>query len=215
MNLTAELVSSWAAYEETHPAASLEDFFRYSLLKLRGNQPQGNLVGGVVPPSIDALLIKLLGRIFKLFEIYMDSAVKETGIKQVEEFLLLTNINFETPRKTEVIYASLIELSTGTNILNRLIKDKFIVEYDDEDDRRSKRLKLTKKGEKTLLESRKKMSQVAKIFFNDMTNDDKYLCVQLLKEVEIKFSGLWQQHKGKPFHIIYEDLFQNSKRWDV
>jgi DNA-binding MarR family transcriptional regulator len=211
MNKTAELVCVWSDYEETHPGASLEDFFRYSLLKQRGVQPEENLVGGVVPREIDPLLMKLIGRIFKLFEIYMDSAVKEAGLKQIEEFILLGNINFGMPRKTEVIYASLIELSTGSNILNKLKEEQFLVEYDDEDDKRSKRLKLTPKGEKALLESRKKMGQVAKVFFNDMTDDDKHLCVQLLKGVEIKFSGLWQQHKGKSFPLIYEDLVQNSK----
>jgi hypothetical protein len=41
---------------------------------------------------------------------------------------------------------------------------------------------------------------------HDLSNDDKELCIQLLKNVEIKFSALWQSHKGKAFEDIYKEV---------
>jgi DNA-binding MarR family transcriptional regulator len=210
MNKTVDLVCSWAEYEELHPEGTLEDFYRYSLISLREKKAGNKLVGGVVPPSIDPFLIKLIGRLYNLLEIYLESAVNDAGLNQIEEFVLMSNISFGNPRKTEVIHNSLIELSTGTNILNKLKAEGCLDEYDDLEDKRAKRVKLTAKGEKLMIDCRKKMAQIAVLFFEDMTEDDKYLCVQLLKNVEIKFSGLWQRHKGKPFEEIYQDLLRES-----
>ena len=54
----------------------------------------------------------------------------------------------KNPKKTEVIYANLFELSSGTDMLNRMKKRGLIKEYDDQVDKRSKRIELTPKGEK-------------------------------------------------------------------
>ena len=42
------------------------------------------------------------------------------------------------------------------------------------------------------------------MLMNDLTDEDKQLCSQLLKGVQIKFSALWQKHKGRPFNDIYK-----------
>jgi hypothetical protein len=44
------------------------------------------------------------------------------------------------------------------------------------------------------------------MILNDMSEDDKALCIQLLKNIEVKFSALWQKHKTKEFDEIFEDL---------
>jgi len=36
--------------------------------------------------------------------------------------------------------------------------------------------------------------------------DDKLLCFQLLKGVEVKFAGIWQTHKNKGFEDIYKEM---------
>jgi hypothetical protein len=46
---------------------------------------------------------------------------------------------------------------------------------------------------------------------SDLADDDKELCIQLLKNVEIKFSALWQKQKGKEFSEIYKELMKDKK----
>jgi hypothetical protein len=46
---------------------------------------------------------------------------------------------------------------------------------------------------------------------NELSEDDKQLCIQLLKNIEIKFSAFWQQHKGKAFDEVYDDVMPDSK----
>jgi len=207
VNKTANLVKEWAAFEEGHPGAEIEDFCRYYLVYQREQEGKKELFDGIVPPRVDIVITKLLHRISKLEMIYVGIAMEELKINHLEEFTLLNAIgNLQSPRKTEVIYHTINELSTGLNLLANLKRQGYITEHDDPEDKRSKRLKLTAKGEKVLQSCYRQFKRVTEMFFMEMSVQDMELCVQLLKNVEIKFAGLWQQHKGKPFGQIYEQV---------
>jgi len=210
MNKTVELVNEWGEFEARHPNARIDYFCRHYLASHQQQKVTGPLTGGVVPPTSEGLMLKLIGRIHKLNMSYANSALEGTGVNQVEEFGLLLTVQQEgNPRKTDIIYANLFELSSGTDMLNRLKKRGLITEYDDTDDKRSKRIELTKAGEKAIELCMLRMRKVAGMMTADLDEDDKQLCIQLLKNIEIKFSGFWQQHKGKPFDKVYESIMNN------
>jgi DNA-binding MarR family transcriptional regulator len=207
MNKTVELVNHWAQFEEQHPTGSIEEFCRHYLAHQQQKKVKGPLVGGVVPAITAGLLMKIIGRISKLNMAYANLALEGTGLNQIEEFGILQTIRKEkNPKKTEVIYANLFELSSGTDMLNRLKDRGLIKEYSDKDDKRSKRIELTAKGEKIAVSSMAKIEKNATMLMNDLTGEDKALCIQLLKNVEIKFSALWQKHKGRAFDEIYREV---------
>lgn len=208
MNKTVDLVNEWAKFEECHPDGGIDNFCRYYLLNQKQKE-EGRLVGGLVPPTKNILLMKIMGRLVRLFVMYAENAREKTGLKQFEEFNLLNTIfQMGEPRKTEVIYETLNELSTGIDILNRLKENGYIEEKDDPADKRSKRVSLTPEGKKVLHNCYNVYGPLTDMFLKDMSQDDVALCVQLLKGLEIKFSGLWQQHKGKPFDEVYEEVMK-------
>ena len=205
MNKAVELITAWGAFDEKHPESSIEEFCRYHLAhsQEKAEIPKSRFL----PVTNDGLLMRVVGRIFKLHTIYTVAALEGTGISNIDEYALLNTVaQLGEPRKTEVIYAALQELSTGTDKLNRLKKLGYLTEYDDKEDKRSKRLKVTAKGEKVLVHCRKRISQLAQVMFHDLSEDDKQLCFQLLKGVETKFTGIWQSHKGKEFEEIYREI---------
>jgi DNA-binding MarR family transcriptional regulator len=211
MNKTVELVNEWGAFEKRFPNGNIDDFCRHFLARQRGKVVKGKFVGGVVPPFNDGLLLKILGRITKLNMAYANMALKDTDVNQIEEFGMLATILQEVnPRKTDIIYSNLLELSSGTDMLNRLRKRGLIREYDDTEDRRSKRIELTPKGQKITAFCYEKITRNARMLVNDLTDDDKELCVQVLKGIEIKFSALLPRHKGKSFDEIYADTMNPS-----
>lgn len=212
MNTTVELVTLWGEFEQKHPKGSIEEFCRHYLAHQQRKNIKGTLVGGVVPALKDGLLMKIIGRISKLNMAYANLALKGTELNQIEEFGILQTIRKEkSPRKTEVIYANLFELSSGTDMLNRMKKRGLIKEYADRNDKRSKRIELTAKGEKVAASCMSKIERNAAMLMNDLTNDDKELCIQLLKNIEIKFSALWPTHKNEAFEEIYKALMMGEK----
>lgn len=207
MEKTIELVNLWGDFARKHPAGTIEDFCRHHLARVQRTEEKGPLVGGVVPPAPAGLLLKIIARIAKLSIFYANLALKGTGLNQIEEFGMLVAIKQQkNPTKTEVIYDSLFELSSGTDMLARMRKRGLIREYDDTEDRRSKRLELTAKGEKAIEAAMKKAQMNAAMLTKSLSNDDKQLCIQLLKNIEIKFSGLWPKHRGRKFEEIYKEM---------
>jgi len=212
VNQTVALVNEWGSFESAHPDGNIADFCRHYLARQEKQKVEGPLVGGVVPGFNDGLLLKIIGRISKLNMAFANMALKDTELNQIEEFGLMGIIRQEkNPKKTEVIYANLFELSSGTDMLARLKKRGLIKEYDDKEDRRSKRLELTAKGEKVADACKTKILKNATMMMNDLTEDDKQLCIQLLKNVEVKFSALWQKHKGRDFEEIYKEITGDKK----
>jgi DNA-binding MarR family transcriptional regulator len=213
MNKTVELVTAWGSFEEKHPLGNLEEFCRHYLASRMDKKVKGPLVGGVVPPIAAGLLLKIIGRIHKLNVFYANMALKGTELNQIEEFgMLLTIAQEKNPRKTDVISANLYEMSSGTDMLARLKSRGLIREYSDKEDKRSKRIELTPKGEKAIDKCFDRVRRMATMLLYDLSEEDKELCIQLLKNVEIKFSALWPKHRGKAFDEVFKEVVGERER---
>jgi DNA-binding MarR family transcriptional regulator len=208
MNKTALLVAQWATYEEQHPEASLEDFFRYRLAEkprsFSGKEPAGKLL-----PDLNGRLVILLRRIGKFHIAYSNIALEGTGLDQMEEFgILVTIFNKGNPIKSETIYNNIMELSSGSNMLSRMKKRGLVREYDDREDKRQTRLELTPKGKKAVMQAKDRVMKMAGMMVHTLSDADKELCIQLLSPIDRKFSGLFQKQKNKDFETIYDENMQ-------
>jgi DNA-binding MarR family transcriptional regulator len=208
MNKTVELVKQWGEYEQRHPDSSLEDFFRYRLSEVVEPRKEPPVEDKFIP-DLNGKLIILLRRIGKFHMAYSNKALEGTGIDQIEEFgILVTIYNLGNPIKSEAIYNNIIELSSGSNMLIRMKKRGLVTEYTDKDDKRVKRLAVTAKGEKALIQAKTLVLKVAHMMVHDMSDHDKQLCIQLLKPIDKRFSGMYQKQKNKPFDEIYQENIQ-------
>lgn len=205
MNNTIELVKQWGAFEEQHPKASLEDFYRYQLAK-KVESPKPPEKEGKLIPDVNGRLLILLRRIARFHIVYSNKALEGTGFDQIEEFgILVTIYNMGNPIKSEAVYNNIIELSSGTNMLIRMKKRGLVEEEDDKEDKRVTRLRVTAQGEKALLIAKDQVLRVARMMVNDLSDDDKWLCIQLLTPIDKRFSGMYQKQKNKPFEDIYKE----------
>jgi DNA-binding MarR family transcriptional regulator len=206
MNKTVELVNEWGKFEAGHPQAGISDFCRHYLAGEKQSAANAHR-DKLEPASADSVLMRIMGRLMNIHSIYSAKALEGTGLKNIEEFSMLNTVQLlDNPRKSEVIYYCLHEISTGTDILNRLKNWGYISEKEDEEDRRTKRLKITVKGKKVLSDSKTRIQRLAQLMLLDITEDDKKLCAQLLKNAEKKFTPVLQQHKEKTFDEICDDF---------
>ena len=211
MNKTVELVKQWGEYEQRNPKASLEDFYRYKLSEIGERTPLPDTAGKLIP-DINGQLVILLRRIGRFHIVYSNKALEGTGIDQIEEFgILVTIYNMGNPIKSEAIYNNIIELSSGSNMLIRMIKRGLVTEYMCKDDKRVKRLSVTPKGEKALMHAKDFVQKVANMMVHGLSDRDKQLCIQLLTPIDTRFSGMFQKQKNKTFDEIYLENTGNKE----
>jgi DNA-binding MarR family transcriptional regulator len=73
------------------------------------------------------------------------SVLSESNVSSIDEYSFLLHLDFqESFRKMEIVELHNLEAPTGIEIIKRLIKNKFVEEFPDEEDRRAKRIKITK-----------------------------------------------------------------------
>lgn len=212
MNKAVQFINTWSAFDEQYPEAGLDDFCRHYLAHRKPSPIEIKFPDGMKPPNPNIILAKLIGRLYKLNTFYAEMSLKEIGFNSLEEFLLLNSIFFTTtPKKTEIIYQNFIELSTGLLMINKLIASDYIAEYDDQLDKRSKRLKLTRKGVEFVNEGRKKLHKVHEMFFATVAEDDIKVCAQMLGGIDLMFTNQWIEHKNRPFEDVYQEVMNEHQ----
>jgi DNA-binding MarR family transcriptional regulator len=205
MNKAVQLVNEWADFDEQYPDANIEEFCRYYLIKKReaGNQHEGPQ--GPQPPQQENMLLKLLGGISCIGQVYAQELLSDLPEIQPKDFYYLVNIwHAGNSRKTEIINRQLSELSTGIDILNHLKSLGLIEERVDPSDRRAKLISITEKGEKVLYQCFRRMSRVGAILFDEVAEEDRKLCIQLLKKVVVKHSKLALEVKNKGIKEVFD-----------
>ena len=206
MNKTVELVNEWSRFEEKFKEGTIEEFCRHYLISQREKKEIGQNFKGVIPPQVDAYLAKLLGIIFRFMDVYIEAVIREIPeIKRADDFYVINTIfNLGEARKTDIIKNHFLELSSGIDLMNRLVKAKLIKERVDPEDKRSRLMSATDKGERVLMKCYEHFSRLAEIIFWGMSTDDKKLCIQLLRGVEIKHSKIVHGMRGKSLNEIHE-----------
>ncbi|MCD9856741.1 MarR family transcriptional regulator [Epilithonimonas sp. JDS] len=120
-----------------------------------------------------------------------------------EEFTYLYRLKDEPfLTKIQLIERNGHEKQTGTQIIKRLLEAGFLEEKNDLDDKRSKRLNLTKKGEETFHRSVAKVNQTSKLLSRRLTKDEKNELLRILKKLNEFHFHMYTDYKSTDIEKI-------------
>ena len=130
-----------------------------------------------------------IGRLFVYMSRYARSYIKKaldgTPLQSPEDFtclaILLTHDHLS---KTDLINKNLQEKTSGTEVIRRLIEAGLIDQWNDEKDKRGKRIGITQKGKELLYAVFKDMSMVGQIVTGTLTLSEKLTLQYLLQKLE-------------------------------
>jgi len=123
--------------------------------------------------STERKIITLLNRLYRFGRNYTKKALEGLPISTPEEYgFLATAYHLQNPSKSEIINANLVEITTGSDIIRRLINEGLLKEVTDIADKRMKRMQLTEKGLSVWEQSFERMENVA-LLLNGNLNDEK------------------------------------------
>jgi DNA-binding MarR family transcriptional regulator len=88
-----------------------------------------------------------IGRLYRFLKQATKEVLLQKGLNNMDEFALIATLFFRPgSTKTALLRQNIIELTTGSEILKRLVTKKIITDQTDKADKRINRLSLTKKG---------------------------------------------------------------------
>ena len=124
-----------------------------------------------------------------------------------EEFTYLYRLKDEPDlTKIQLIERNGHEKQTGIQIIKRLLEAGFVDERNDQDDKRSKRLRLTKKGEDIFHESVKKVNMTSQALSGKLLEKEKNEFLKTLRKLNEFHAHVYSEYKNYDINKIIEIL---------
>jgi len=128
-----------------------------------------------------AFLLALQNRHYKA---YAKEALGDSELSSPEGFSFLYHLSLtDSFRKMELIKMHQLEPPSGIEVLKRLLKRAFIEEFDDPDDGRARRIRITAAGRKKIQLILPKMKQVFSSMSADMSLNEKMHVLAFLRKM--------------------------------
>jgi len=167
--LLKELIRYIEVYQEGNASVKIEDFTIWLNNKLFTSKNNGS------HSTHDELLIAFkLMHLNKALKRQTKSVLLESNVSSIDEYSFLLHLDHqESFRKMELVELHNLEAPTGIEIIKRLIKHKFVEVFPDEEDRRAKRIKITKNGIRELKSIKPKIELIFSKFTEPLTLNEK------------------------------------------
>ncbi len=206
--LLIELIQHLDAYESKQSgdhSTSLNDFTGYlnalggegqdQMRRIEGDKETDSLKEIRTAPDNISILLALM---YRYVRIYIKKALKDSPVQTGDEFsFLITLMTYESMTKTELITNQVMEKTSGTEIIKRLLKQGLIREFADQDDRRSVRVAITEKGRKELTATFPGINMVAKIVIGNLSQPEIRTLYYLLKKLDFYHNNIFQNKRGR------------------
>ncbi len=224
-----ELIKKWEEYENLYPEATMTGFGEWlstyvpkESLPVNAQKKNQNfhkqwdsfefgLKDHHRDKEREVQISMLMGRLGRYGRLYSKKSLSSLNIN-LEEFTFLSSIfRMKNPRKSDVIMINLFEPTSGTEILRRLIKLNFVKESASKEDKRSKLLKLTPQGEKTLFKAFECMGNVSQLITANLTEAQKTELIPVLDYLNDFHAHIYLNHKDDEIQTIIKQYIGNKK----
>ena len=120
----------------------------------------------------------------KHYKMYCKKALLNSEINTPDDYSFLYHLSLmESFRKMELINIHLLEAPSGIEVLKRLLNKGLIEEFDDPDDKRAKRVRITSKGRKEVERLTPVMQEVYSKMTAEMSLKEKLHIISFLKKL--------------------------------
>ena len=133
---------------------------------------------------------------FRYAKGYIKKALRDSAIKTADEFsFLMTLMTYDSLSKSELIQKQVMEKTSGTEIINRMIKMGLIESFNDEADKRSVRVKMTVAGRMEIIKILPEMQKVSKIVTGNLNETEKSTMAYMLRKLEHYHNDIFTNKK--------------------
>lgn len=150
------------------------------------------------------ILVSLMNRYAKT---YIKKAMKFAQIKTSDEFsILITLLTYDSLTKTELINKVVLEKTSGVEIINRLIHQNFIEQFDDLTNKRNVRIKITELGKLEIVKILPFMKKVSVVVAANLSETEKKALIYILKKLDNFHNDIFMNKREMELNQIIETL---------
>ncbi len=213
-SILVQIIQQYEAYKaqlgEQIQTESLAGFVFYMNRQL-GDLPNNGVDFGLESwenfdrQTLAEMVTAMIGKMGRYVDFYARKAMPNTMLSSLDEFTyLIVLLSEKSLTKTELIQHNAHQITTGTEIIKRLLSKGFIVQESDEHDKRSMRVSITELGKTALFSSASTTKQIAQLATNELTNEELFFLLNTLKKLDIYHDKIYRESKNVELQAIAE-----------
>lgn len=176
------LIDHFEAFEDATGRTDLGQFANWLNNTLNGPQSAKNVEFRSEP--VEQGILQSFGELSHHARHYVKKLVRDTALSSWNDLVMVIVLYHRgSQRKSDVIQQSLMDLSPGIEVLKRLIKRGIIIEEPDPEDKRAKRVELTREGRELYESLQSEMHVAGQIVAGNLTAKEKWLILPLLQKL--------------------------------
>lgn len=148
-------------------------------------------------------IAQAVGGLYQHARHYIKTALRDVPLKGLFDFTFLATLEEAGDlRKSDLITANLIEFSPGMEVIRRLLRYGLIEDFDDPDDARSRRVRITAKGKEVFYQALPPMQQVTRLITGNLDQEERLQFLMLAQKLLHFHRPIWEQDLGSPLEDI-------------
>jgi len=185
---------------------SVSSFAAWMPENLAGRSGSSSRLGGAMNHAdTDSVISWHVIDLYKYIKHYSKKVLEQTPIRSIEDYgFLRTLLENESLLKGELIYKNIVELTTGTDVVKRLLASLMVEELPDENDKRAKRVKITDKGRAEMDAVKEKMDQITQLFSSGITAQDRRQLLFLLDGITNFHHNIYLEDRKSDWEQTWE-----------
>ncbi|MBU4537800.1 MAG: MarR family winged helix-turn-helix transcriptional regulator [Weeksellaceae bacterium] len=201
LDLIIDVLKELDAFRKNHPnQTGLDDFRLYLNQKAYEKENPRNLSEKFNLDVFDleneiAKQVIMLGRYSK--QLIRKSLETHPDLVNEDFTYLFRMMDYDSLTKMQLIEKNAHEKQTGIEIIKRLVKNGLLAESPDQNDKRSTRISVTKKGKSVFLESMQDITVVSKIMCGQLNKKEKESLLASLKKLNTFHHTVYSNFKNE------------------
>jgi DNA-binding MarR family transcriptional regulator len=149
----------------------------------------------------------LLALMYRYARSYIKKALRNSPFQTADEFsYLITLMTFKSLTKSELINKQVMEKTSGTEVIKRLVNHGFINEFNDPSDKRSKRVAITGSGKRAIFDILPAMNTVSGIIAGNLARNEINTLAYLLKKLDYFHNDIYLNRHAATNEEIYGEI---------
>jgi DNA-binding MarR family transcriptional regulator len=203
--LLASLLPYLEAFQKSENSNSVIDFITWLQNTPSVTQQTPPCSSTVISTEarMDVQIMHLLALSGKYIRFLYKKGFKDSLLQTTEDFGFLASLyHFGDMRKNELIQVNTSEFTSGMEVIRRLERNGLIESSLDKNDRRARRVQLTREGLQVFLESLPILDNISEIAVAPLNESDKRRLLELLHQLNNFHNPIFHEEKNSKIKDI-------------
>ena len=220
-SVLVQLMKQYEAYRQDNNVGlqpeSLTGFVLY-LNRQMGQTPTNNIDFGIESwknfdrQTLAEMAASMIGKLNRYVDNYAKRSLPQTMVPSIDEFTyLIVLLGMDSMTKSELIMHNAHQITSGTEIIKRLVRKGYLHEFADEKDKRSVRVSLTDLGRTAIYSTSTVTKQISELATLKLSDDELMFLVNILKKLDLFHDQVFRTHRQSDVGEVLQSLVKEAQ----